>query len=211
MALLPSGLSRTPGTAEPNGPEHHEEIHDRPTSPSKAADASELDEIEAMETVPGFMDEPPPEPELQGLDIPNDDKQQSPQEEVPSPSTAAPHTPVPPQPSCPDCPEEVSEPPADMRDPRGGECPKRKGDRGDETEQQFRTQSLPPAVLSDKAIKQRMRRVFTKRKDGSMVLGERWNNMWIDASAGGGREQLLSMFEKCGYTGERGQLKNMPT
>lgn len=66
----------------------------------------------------------------------------------------------------------------------------------------FLTTSQPPLVLTDGAIKSRIRRIFLKRKDGTMQLDDQWNTMWGDV-AGGGRQKLMSMFEKCGYDVER--------
>lgn len=72
----------------------------------------------------------------------------------------------------------------------------------DATEHDFyETKSIPPLVLSPMAIYCRMRRVFQKRKDGTMVLGDQWNDMWNDVS--GGRIELQSMFEKVGYNVDR--------
>ena len=87
---------------------------------------------------------------------------------------------------------------------------KRKDDHDADVEDQYVTASLPPAVLSDRAIDARLRRVFNKRKDGSMILDDEWNKMWLDKTSGGGREQLLSIFEKCAYVVERGCLKKTP-
>lgn len=86
---------------------------------------------------------------------------------------------------------------------------KRKGNH-DWSPDQFMTTSIPPPVLSERAIDARLRRVFVKRRDGSMLLDDSWNSMWLDKTPGGGREKLMSIFEKVGYVVERGYLKNNP-
>ena len=75
----------------------------------------------------------------------------------------------------------------------------------------FKTVSMPPPILSDRAIGARLRRVFVKRRDGSMLLDDSWNSMWLDNTPGGGREQLMAIFEKVGSVVERGYLKNIPS
>lgn len=69
-------------------------------------------------------------------------------------------------------------------------------------ESHFFTESVPPEILSDAAIRSRIRRVFLKKHNGTTALDDRWNNMWADTS-GGGREKVMAMFEKCGYNVER--------
>ena len=44
-----------------------------------------------------------------------------------------------------------------------------------------------------------------------MLLDDSWNSMWLDNTPGGGREQLMAIFEKVGYVVERGYLKNIPS
>lgn len=70
--------------------------------------------------------------------------------------------------------------------------------------------SEPPPVLSERAIYMRMSRVFKKRKDGTFLLDDRWNNAWTDTS-GGGRDSLYAMFEKVGYKRDRVHDKCMCT
>ena len=62
--------------------------------------------------------------------------------------------------------------------------------------------TLPPEVLSERAIYMRLNRVFKKRKDGSYQLDDYWNKAWADVD-GGGRESVKSVFEKVGYQRDR--------
>lgn len=65
----------------------------------------------------------------------------------------------------------------------------------------YGTSSLPPPVLSQSAIYNRLWRVFQKKKDGSLHLDQRWHDMWSEIR--GGRRQIESMFEKVGYNVDR--------
>ena len=62
--------------------------------------------------------------------------------------------------------------------------------------------SVPPEVLSDKAIYMRINRVFKRRQDGTYILDDKWNKAWNDVD-GGGRDEIYSMFEKVGYQRDR--------
>ena len=62
--------------------------------------------------------------------------------------------------------------------------------------------SVPPEVLSEKAIYMRINRVFKRRQDGTYILDDKWNNAWNDI-AGGGRDEIYSIFEKVGYQRDR--------
>ena len=63
---------------------------------------------------------------------------------------------------------------------------------------EFAPTSVPPEVLSEKAIYNRIYRVFVKRSDGSYLLDDEWVKSWNDVH-GGGRDQLYYIFEKVGY------------
>ena len=58
--------------------------------------------------------------------------------------------------------------------------------------------SVPPEVLSSKAIYMRIHRCFKMRKDGTYLLDDKWNQAWADV-AGGGRDSVFALFEKVGY------------
>lgn len=75
---------------------------------------------------------------------------------------------------------------------------KRPGGPLDVDDLEIHVNSVPPQPLSDKAIYMRLKRVFTKQRDGSFILDDRWNQAWSDIN-GGGRAQLYGMFEKVGY------------
>lgn len=62
--------------------------------------------------------------------------------------------------------------------------------------------SVPPEVLSEKAIYMRINRVFKRRQDGTYILDDKWNKAWSDVD-GGGRDEIYSMFEKVGYQRDR--------
>ena len=64
---------------------------------------------------------------------------------------------------------------------------------------------MPPPRLSDSAIYSRLNRVFKPKMNGSYQLDERWMNAWKDIK--GGRDELYSMFEKVGYSVDRGLAK----
>ena len=76
--------------------------------------------------------------------------------------------------------------------------------RGLEDDAEFHVESVPPPELTKTAIRSRLRRIFQKRKDGSTLLDDQWNQMWLDLQEGGGRDELMAMFEKCGYSPELG-------
>ena len=80
-------------------------------------------------------------------------------------------------------------------DGRGGV--KRAG-REDDT---FHVSSIPPPILSEKAIDSRIRRVFKPRADGSTLLDDTWQQQWANKES---RVKLLEMFEKVGYDVDRG-------
>eukprot|EP00438_Fugacium_kawagutii_P028228 Skav214968 [mRNA] locus=scaffold124:217055:228554:- [translate_table: standard] len=68
----------------------------------------------------------------------------------------------------------------------------------------FATLTVPPPVLSDQAIYHRLYRVFKPKRDGSCEVDERWVKAWQDVKVG--RVELYSMFEKTGYSVDRGVL-----
>ena len=76
----------------------------------------------------------------------------------------------------------------------------------DEGEDEFLTESKPPPELSKAAICNRLRRVFSLRKAGSRQVDERWVEAWNDIN-GGGRDDVLQMFEKLAYDRDRVELK----
>ena len=70
-------------------------------------------------------------------------------------------------------------------------------------EDEFYTESEPPAPLTRAAIDGRLRRVFKKRKDGSYVVDQQWVDMFSD-TIGNGRNEVMAMFEKVAYDRDRG-------
>ena len=92
--------------------------------------------------------------------------------------------------------------------PQKSELPAQNGDgdghrkRGPTDDLEFLTESTPPPPLSRSAIYSRMRRMFQPKTDGSMPLDDQWNNLWKDCK-GGGRDQLMAMFEKVGFNPDR--------
>ena len=60
--------------------------------------------------------------------------------------------------------------------------------------------TLPPAILSDAAIMQRLRRIFKPRANGQYLVAEQFIAMWHDLD--GGRDKLKSLFEKSAYSPE---------
>ena len=79
---------------------------------------------------------------------------------------------------------------------------KRNAPEEDWQDRDLETRSMPPPILSKSAIYNRVRRVFVKRANGTMQLDDHWNNLWSDIH-GGGREQVMAMFEKVGYDADR--------
>ena len=77
----------------------------------------------------------------------------------------------------------------------------KKRSRGDH-DPYFETLSFPPQVLSDNAIYNRLYRVFKAKKDRSYDVDDKWVKAWQDVKDG--RSQLYSMFEKTGYSVDRG-------
>ena len=69
----------------------------------------------------------------------------------------------------------------------------------------YETQSLPPPVLSDKAIYCRLSRVFKPKMTGEYMVDEKWVKAWQDVKDG--RSSLYSMFEKVAYSVDRGLAK----
>ena len=76
------------------------------------------------------------------------------------------------------------------------------GDADDDAEQELYVASVPPEVLSEKAIYMRLHRVSKKRKYGTYILDTKWNDAWGDVD-GGGRDSLYSIFEKVAYNRDR--------
>ena len=74
--------------------------------------------------------------------------------------------------------------------------------RGRDVDHEFASASLPPEALSEKAIYNRLYRVFVKRSDESYILDDEWVKAWNDID-GGGRASLYSIFEKVGYKRDR--------
>ena len=73
-------------------------------------------------------------------------------------------------------------------------------------EDEFRVDSLPPPILSEKAIDNRLRRVMKPRADGSMLVDESWVQQWHDKH-NGGREKIMELFEKVAYSVDWGCSK----
>ena len=67
---------------------------------------------------------------------------------------------------------------------------------------EFAVASIPPPVLSEKAIDSRLRRIFKIRADGTMLVDESWKQQWDDKE---GRIKVLEMFEKVGYNTDRAE------
>ena len=78
--------------------------------------------------------------------------------------------------------------------------------RGD-SDPYFETLSIPPPILSENAIYNRLYRVFKPKKDGTYDVDEKWVKAWQDVKDG--RSQLYSMFEKTGYSVDRGFKKTV--
>ncbi|CAE7745203.1 unnamed protein product [Symbiodinium sp. CCMP2456] len=70
-------------------------------------------------------------------------------------------------------------------------------------ESEFAVHSKPPPELTKAAIKQRIRRIFTPRADGSYLVGEDFVRQWADKSEGGGRDKMMALFEKTAYHREQ--------
>ena len=68
-----------------------------------------------------------------------------------------------------------------------------------DSDDEFGVRSAPPPELSAEAVKQRMRRIFTPRADGSYLVAEDFVKQWADKSPGGGRDRLMGLFEKTAY------------
>ena len=64
---------------------------------------------------------------------------------------------------------------------------------------EYAVRSKPPPELSNAAIKQRIRRIFKPRADGSYLVADDFVQKWADKSEGGGRDQMLALFEKTAY------------
>ncbi|CAE7650468.1 unnamed protein product [Symbiodinium sp. CCMP2592] len=65
------------------------------------------------------------------------------------------------------------------------------------------THASAKAKLSAEAVKQRMRRIFTPRADGSYLVAADFVKQWADKSPGGGRDRLMGLFEKTSYHREQ--------
>ncbi|CAE7242571.1 unnamed protein product, partial [Symbiodinium microadriaticum] len=68
-----------------------------------------------------------------------------------------------------------------------------------DSEDDFGVASLPPPELSVEAVKQRIRRIFTPRADGSYLVAADFVKQWADKSPQGGRDKLMALFEKTAY------------
>ena len=77
-----------------------------------------------------------------------------------------------------------------------------KGSKGSTkgSDEQFFTMTIPPPVLTQSAINNRLRRVFQPRADGSYLVDSSWVEQYKDRES---REKLFSMFEKVGYVVDR--------
>ena len=109
-------------------------------------------------------------------------------------------TPVAPSPKCPSKPQEVDgtqEGPSAMSPMRH---PSRK--RAAEDNGEFEVETTPPEPLSQGAIYKRMYRIFKPRKDGTYQVDKSFVDAYADVK--GGRLELESMFEKVGYSVDRG-------
>ena len=61
--------------------------------------------------------------------------------------------------------------------------------------------SKPPKVLTDAAVKNRLRRVMQPRKNGTYLVDKQFLEMYADLK-GGGRDKVLALFEKSAYSPE---------
>ena len=82
------------------------------------------------------------------------------------------------------------------------QCSERDTRKRTREDDEFASASVPPEILSEKAIYNRLYRVFVKRSDGSYILDDQWVKAWNDID-GDGRASLYSMFEKVGYKRDR--------
>ena len=148
----------------------------------------------------------------ESMQDPNPKGSELPQANIPSPQ---PQTPVP-EPAPSTVPVPVKQEPqqdqtttsSNLQQCAGvGKGGVKRGPEEEANDDEFVTKSRPPEPLSTNAISCRLRRVFNKRKDGSTLLDDRWNTAWKDIH-GGGRDQLLAMFEKVGYDPDR--VEQMP-
>lgn len=73
-------------------------------------------------------------------------------------------------------------------------------------EDEYTTLTLPPPVLTEKAIDSRLRRVFKPRADGTYPVDEQWQKAWLDAK--GDRTKVKALFEKVGYDPDRVSQKS---
>ena len=137
----------------------------------------------------------PPAPEI--VEHPAGEGSPSQQDTVPGLDSKSPASPLE-KPTIPPPPplEEGGKPEVQNGDGNGH------GKRGPGEDLEFVTESLPPPPLSRSAIYGRMRRMFQPKMDGTMPLDDQWNTMWKDCK-GGGRDQLMAMFEKVGFNPDR--------
>ena len=187
------------------GLEEYMDSADAATQPAILEDGRSIEESGAVETPNLENIEPKISPtdgdQKVGFSPPKpvETPEPSPAKDVPEPSAS--EVPV----SAVKVPESSALPPSDPPVPEqvDNSHQVRKRPLGDDAKEHdyYETKSIPPLVLSPMAIYCRMRRVFQKRKDGTMVLGDQWNDMWNDVS--GGRIELQSMFEKVGYNVDR--------
>ena len=105
---------------------------------------------------------------------------QKPEEAAKSSESSAKQAPAPPTEPAPQIPE--SEGDSKYHVPEGVEPP-----------------SQPPPRLSERAAKARLYRVVQPRMDGSYLVPEEVIKMYTD-KVGGGRENVLNLFEKSGYS-----------
>ena len=195
--------------AEPTAPEGKSAswVYNAETQPGSPA--------ELKAPVENDMPEPPSEgnggkPKEPLVEAINETQQVEPndipsQQETPA-ATASGETPTPPSTPIQELPATAA--PGKRVDAEGDQPNKKRPpsetlpDQNEDREDALFVASVPPEVLSERAIYMRLNRVFAKRKDGTYQLDDRWNNAWLDID-GGGRDELYSMFEKLGYKRDR--------
>ena len=68
-----------------------------------------------------------------------------------------------------------------------------------DSEDDWVPKSIPPPILTEKAIDSRLRRIFSPRCNGDFLVSEDFIKMWQDIK-GGGRDKIRSLFERSAYS-----------
>ena len=113
--------------------------------------------------------------------------------------------PTPPSPEIPFATPSIAptQVPEDAHVQTGADSGKGRGfKRPNQFEEYYAVASIPPPVLTEKAIDSRLRRIFKPRADGTLLVDESWRQQWADKE---GRIKVLEMFEKVGYNTDWGE------